>query len=348
VPVQALGGPLGQGHEALFWWLLGTLEAASDHPVAKCLLAAARRAQAPGPAAARDSEYLSGRGVRCSVEQLGGAEAGVGNVRFYEEAAAARGAQEAPGAQELLGWVASLQCHGHTVVVLHVDGQALGAVAMRDPVREDAAWVVDYLQRCLGLEVWLCSGDNSATAQCIAREVGIPNVVAEALPLTKSECVQKLQQCGPRGGRRVCFVGDGVNDAPALARADVGVAIGVGAQVAVEAADVTLVRSELADCITFLALSRATFKTIVLNFFWAFCFNFVMLPLAAGVFYPSVHIPPLAAGIGMASSSCLVVVSSLQLRRFTAPQAKAARFLESERAPLASAEVIGKPAPFPA
>mmetsp|Transcript_77262 Transcript_77262/g.201196 ORF Transcript_77262/g.201196 Transcript_77262/m.201196 type:complete len:258 (+) Transcript_77262:283-1056(+) len=204
---------------------------------------------------------------------------------------------------------------------MHVDTQLVGAVALRDPIRADAAWVVDYMQRTLGLEVWMCTGDNAATAQTIAREVGITNVVAEALPATKSDCVKQLQRTGAgKSLRRVCFVGDGINDSIALAQADVGIAIGVGAQVAVEAADVTLVRSELADCVYFLSLSKSTFSTIILNFFWAFCFNFVCLPMAAGVFYPTIHVPPLVAGIGMASSSCLVVMTSLGLRRFQPPR----------------------------
>jgi len=162
----------------------------------------------------------------------------------------------------------------------------------------------------------MCSGDNAATAQSVADEVGIQHVVAEALPLTKSQCIQQLQQ---RTGQRVGFVGDGINDAPALAEADVGIALGVGAQIAIEAADVTLLRSELSECVAFLALSKATFRTVLLNFFWAFCFNFACLPLAAGVFYPSVHIPPLAAGIAMATSSCLVVCSSLLIQNFRPP-----------------------------
>jgi len=237
-------------------------------------------------------------------------------MSFYEESTHARQEIDTQASAKLLAWVASLQQQSHTVLILHVDSQLLGAVALRDPIREDAEWVVDFLTSTLGLEVWLCTGDNAATAQSIAREVGIHHVVAEALPLNKSECVKKLQA---RGNTRVCFIGDGINDAPALAQADVGVAIGVGARIAVEAADVALVRSELSDCVAFLALSRATFRTVLLNFFWAFCFNFVTLPMAAGLFYPKVHVPPLAAGIAMAGSSSLVVLSSLQLRHFQPP-----------------------------
>jgi len=308
--------------EACFWWLLGVLESASDHPVAKCILSVVQRIEGLPPIVPpRNFEYFSGRGVQCIIEQLNGATAGVGNLRFYEEAAEAAGVEQDQETRELLGWVASLQQQGHTVVVLHVNSRLLGAVALRDPVRRDAEWVVHHLKRNLGAEVWLCSGDNAATAQSIAQEVGIRHVVAEALPLTKSECVQQLQTKRRRGGTfRVCFVGDGINDAPALAQADVGVAIGVGAQIAVEAADVALVRSELSECVAFLELSRATFRTVMWNFFWAFCFNVITLPMAAGLLYPTVHIPPLLAGMGMASSSCLVVVSSLQLRGFRPPE----------------------------
>lgn len=305
--------------QKFFWWLLGTLESASDHPIAKCISNTVQAMQGLPPIVApHEFEYLSGRGVRCSLEALGGAQARVGNMRFYEEHAG--DAAASPGSKQLCDWVSATQVQGQTVVVLHVDGVALGAVALSDPVRDDAAWVVNYLTRTLGLEVWLCTGDNSATAQAVAREVGIFNVVAEALPATKSECVRQLQQKGLASEtRRICFVGDGINDSPALAQADVGVAIGVGAQVAVEAADVALVRAEIGDLASLLALSRTTLRTIFLNFFWAFCFNFVCLPIAAGLFYPRVYIPPLVAGIGMACSSFLVVFSSLMIQRFKPP-----------------------------
>jgi len=335
--------------EALFWWLLRTLESASDHPIAKCVVAALDETQGlPVLAAPSNFECINGRGVQCVVEQLGGCTARVGNLSFYEETRHSLNKAETQASQKLMAWISDLQHHGHTVVVMHVDSQLLGAVALRDPIRDDAEWVVRYLTNKLGLEVWMCSGDNAATAQSVADEVGIQHVVAEALPLTKSQCIQQLQQ---RTGQRVGFVGDGINDAPALAEADVGIALGVGAQIAIEAADVTLLRSELSECVAFLALSKATFRTVLLNFFWAFCFNFVMLPIAAGVFYPSVHVPPLAAGIAMASSSCLVVISSMQLRRFRGPvlpehtrrkrarppQKRYRKIHESDRTPLAAA-----------
>jgi len=313
------------GLEDCFWWILGSLESASDHPIARCVLTAAQEVPGLPPLAApQDFEVTAGRGVRCTLSQLGGVTARVGNLTYFMESMPEQASQTN---QELLQWMEGMQQQGNIVVLLHVDGVPLGAVALQDPVREEASWVVSYMERTLGAEVWMCTGDNTATAQCIAAQVGIRHVMAEALPTTKSECVAKLQRPRRRGERprRVCFIGDGMNDSPALAQADVGVALGVGAHIAVEAADVALVRSELGDCVTFLALSRATFRTILLNFFWAFCFNFLCLPVAAGLFYPTLHIPPLVAGIGMACSSLFVVCSSLLLRRFSPPQAPLAQ-----------------------
>mmetsp|Transcript_5863 Transcript_5863/g.12753 ORF Transcript_5863/g.12753 Transcript_5863/m.12753 type:complete len:1017 (-) Transcript_5863:53-3103(-) len=299
--------------EALFWWAIGTAEAASEHPLGRCLLRQASDVVGLPPITPPlDYEYSGGRGVQCSLPLAGGKAVRVGNVRYWEEHVVER----SPALEK---WVQGWQTKGHTVVVLHVAGVTVGAAALQDAVREEAAAVVEHLQNVMGCEVWLCTGDNSATAHAIATEIGISNVVAEALPATKAECVQQLQR-GVGGRRnRVCFVGDGVNDSPALATADVGVAIGAGAQVALDAADVVLVGSDLADFATFLSLCRATMRTIAMNFFWAFCFNFVMLPVAAGVFFPAVHIPPLVAGIGMAASSCLVVCCSLLLQRFSPP-----------------------------
>jgi len=346
VPMEMIGADdLMEAEElkACFWWLLATLESASDHPIAKTILKTVHGMKGLPPVVApHDFEVQSGRGVRSTVAQLGNVTARVGNLQFYEEASCH--SPETPGSRQLLEWAAGLQHQGHTVVLLHVDGRPLGAVALHDPVREDARWVVSYLSRTLGLEVWLCTGDNTATARAVARQVGIDHVVAEALPSTKSACVQSLQSKAGKAKRRICFVGDGINDSPALAQADVGIAIGVGAQVAVEAASVALVRSELADCVAFLALCRNTFRTIILNFFWAFCFNFVCLPLAAGVFYPHIHIPPLIAGIGMASSSFLVVFSSLTLRLFQSPVPLCN---DEESMPLAKPCATNLPGPLP-
>jgi len=192
------------------WWLLGVLERSINHPLAKCINAAtANVSDLPSIPAPIDFEEVSGRGVRCIVEQLGGVIARVGNMQFYEETSlASLGPCGTQWQSELRAWVQRLQEQCNTVVVLHVDGRPLGAVALQDSIRVEAPQVIEYLQKSLGVEVWLCTGDNAAVAQSVARQVGIQNVVAEALPTSKCECVMQLQQrCGRQN--RVCFVGDG-------------------------------------------------------------------------------------------------------------------------------------------
>jgi Cu+-exporting ATPase len=163
----------------------------------------------------------------------------------------------------------------------------------------------------------MMTGDNRRTANAVARELGITEVLAEVLPQDKAGQVQALQ----RGGRKVIMVGDGINDAPALARADVGMAIGTGTDVAIEAADVTLVSGELRAVVTAVALSRAVIRNIKQNLFWAFAYNVAGIPIAAGVLYPFAHVllNPAIAGAAMAASSICVVVNALRLQGFQPP-----------------------------
>jgi Cu+-exporting ATPase len=202
-----------------------------------------------------------------------------------------------------------------TPVHVAVDGRLVGAIAISDPPKPEAPAAVRALRE-LGLEVWLISGDSRAVAHAVAHQVGIERVMAEVLPADKARAVRDLQAAG----RRVAMVGDGINDAPALAQADLGVAIGTGTDVAMEASDVTLVGGDPRLVVSAIRLSRRTLRVIRQNLFWAFAYNVLLIPVAMGVLYPFMGIlldPALAAG-AMAFSSVSVVLNSLRLRRLDA------------------------------
>jgi Cu+-exporting ATPase len=182
---------------------------------------------------------------------------------------------------------------------------------------------IEALHRA-GLRVAMITGDNRATAQAIARRLGIDEVLAEVLPADKAQAVRDVQGEGGRNGRplRVAFVGDGINDAPALAQADVGVAIGTGTDVAIEAADVVLMRGDLTALVEARALSAATLRNVKQNLFWAFAYNVVLIPVAAGALYPvfGVLLSPVLGAAAMGLSSVFVLTNALRLRRFTPPR----------------------------
>ena len=202
---------------------------------------------------------------------------------------------------------------GKTPVFVACDGTVTGLIAIADPVKEGSRAAIEKLH-ALGLEVAMITGDNRHTAEAIARQVGIHRVMAEVLPAEKQEAIRKLQA----EGRIVAMVGDGINDAPALAQADVGMAMGHGTEAAMEAADITLVRGDLGGVASSIALSRATITNIKQNLFFAFIYNILGIPLAAGVFYPLTGwvLSPVVASLAMAMSSVSVVSNSLRLRGF--------------------------------
>ncbi len=289
--------------------LAGSLERGSEHPLGAAILARAREDEL-GFAAVTGFRAVAGGGVDGSVTGRDGSTHAVrvGSRRMLVEADVAAASFEAlePAAR-------TAEEAGQTVAWVAVDGHVAGLIALGDPVKPTAAAAVADLTST-GVEVWLVTGDGRATAEAVARQVGIPSerIEADARPADKAATVERLQA----RGLVVAMVGDGINDAPAIAHADLGIAIGTGADVAIEAADVTLVGGDPRAVATAIDLSHATMSIIRQNLFWAFAYNIVLIPVAMGVLYPAFGItldPALAAG-AMALSSVSVVANSLRLR----------------------------------
>ncbi len=286
--------------------LAGAVERGSEHPLGEAIVAAADGRELPRPQVT-DFNAVPGHGVASTVE---GATVRVGTVKMMADAGIATDWAE----PHLL----DLSHQGKTPVLVAQDDQLLGIIAVSDPVRDSARTTVAALHQ-QDITVVMLTGDRAETAQVVADTLGIDQLRAQVLPGDKAEQIKNLQA----EGHVVAMVGDGINDAPALAQADVGIAMGSGTDVAMEAADITLLRSDVSGVVTALALSRRTMQVIRQNLFWAFGYNALGIPIAAGVFYPmtGLLLSPVLAASAMAFSSISVVSNSLRLRRFALPDA---------------------------
>jgi P-type Cu+ transporter len=290
-------GPLG---EAELITLAAAAERRSEHPLALAVLHFAGERNLP--LVEPDSfEAVEGRGVIASV---GRKTVLLGNASLMRE----RGVEVGKAAARS----AELTAQGKTVIFAAVDGQAAGLLAVADTLKDNSAEAISSLKR-LGIDVVMLTGDERRTAETVARSVGIETIIAQVRPEDKLREIERLQ----KAGKVVAMVGDGINDAPALARADVGIAIGTGTDVAMEASDITLIRGDLGAVASAIALSKKTIRVIKQNLFWAFIYNVIGIPIAAGALYPffGVLLDPIIASAAMAFSSVSVVTNSLRLRR---------------------------------
>ncbi|KAK6150231.1 hypothetical protein DH2020_017756 [Rehmannia glutinosa] len=310
-----------------FLTLVASAEASSEHPLAKAVLEYARHFHFfDEPSAFKDGQIhglesksfgwlldvsdfsaLPGQGVQCFI---GGKKILVGNRKLMTENCLA-----IPDHVE--NFVVELEESAKTGILVAYDNDIIGVLGVADPLKREAPVVIEGLIK-MGVNPVMVTGDNWRTARAVAKEVGITDVRAEVMPSGKADVVRSFQ----KGGNIVAMVGDGINDSPALAAADVGMAIGAGTDIAIEAADYVLMRSSLEDVITAIDLSRKTFARIRLNYIFASAYNIVAIPVAAGIFFPwlKIKLPPWVAGACMALSSVTVVCSSLLLRRYRKPR----------------------------
>ena len=293
--------PAGSFSEAELITLAASVERSSEHPLGQAIVQAARERDIP-TAVVESFDSITGGGVRATVA---GRVVLVGNRRLLE-------AQGVTGLASLNEHASQLQGQGHTVIYVAVDGSFAGLLAVSDPIKESTPDAVRTLHQ-LGLRIIMLTGDNEATARTVAETLGIDEFKAGVRPQEKYEFVQELQA----RGRRVAMAGDGINDAPALAQADVGIAMGTGTDVAIEAAGVTLVKGDLRGIVKAVQLSRRVMRNIRQNLFFAFIYNLLGVPIAAGALYPLFHLllNPMLAAAAMSFSSVSVISNALRLSR---------------------------------
>jgi Cu+-exporting ATPase len=288
--------------------LAASAQIPSEHPLAEALVRKARQ-KSLDLARAEDFEARPGKGVLAVVE---GHRIVAGNRMLFAE-------ESVTLPSEVLEKVSLYESQGRTAVLLALDGRGCAAFSISDQVKSMAKEAVSELER-MKLSVVMITGDNARSAEAIAGQLGIKRVLSQVLPEDKSGEIKRMQE----GGSRVAFVGDGINDAPALAQADVGIAIGSGTDVAIETGDIVLMKDDLLDAVAAIQLSRKVISRIKQNIFWAFAYNAILIPVAAGALYPGFGITfrPELAGLAMAASSVTVISLSLLLKKYVPPAVK--------------------------
>jgi Cu+-exporting ATPase len=296
--------PAGWMKENEMLFFAASAERGSEHPLAEAIVKKARETGI-APAEHYGFQAIPGHGIKAVVADR---QVLFGNAQMMKDEGIGTGSMEKEAGR--------LSSEGKTAMFIAVDGRPAGVIAVADTLKENSKDAVAALKR-LGIDVILLTGDNQRTAEAIGKAVGIERVIAEVLPGDKAEVVKTLQ----REGRVVAMVGDGINDAPALAQADVGIALGTGTDVAMEASDITLIGGDLRAVVSAIALSKATLRNIKQNLFWAFAYNTLLIPVAAGVLFPffGILLNPIFAAGAMGMSSVTVVSNALRLKRFRAP-----------------------------
>ena len=288
----------GESEEAMVR-MAASLERSSEHPVAAAIVEAAE-VNHLGLIQADGFRSVTGKGV---IGTVGGHEVAIGSERLFED--------QGISIADLTGKASELRQDGQTVVLVAVDGRAVGLLGIADPLKPEAADALRMLQ-AEGARIVMLTGDNETTAAAVARKLGISDYEAGVLPDHKAEVIQKLQ----KQGRTVAMAGDGVNDAPALAQAQVGVAMGTGADVAMESAGITLLKGDLMALVRARRLSKLVMRNVKQNLFFAFIYNSIGVPIAAGILYPAfgLLLSPILAAAAMSFSSVSVISNALRLR----------------------------------
>lgn len=283
-----------------FLSLVASVEKSSEHPLAEAIVSGARE-RGIQLRNVKNFESISGLGIKGLVDAR---EILVGNRKFLES----NGIE----AKELADSAAELQSIGHGAMLVAIDGKAAGIIAVKDPIKVSSKSAVEYFHQ-QGIDIVMLTGDNRNTAAVVAKELGIKHFEADVLPKQKNEVIKRLQA----EGKRVAMAGDGINDAPALAQADIGIAMGTGTDIAIESADVTLVKGDLMGIVRAHKLSQQTMKNIKQNLFFAFGYNTIGVPIAAGILYPflGVLMSPMIASLAMSLSSVSVIANALRLKR---------------------------------